>query len=61
MGADEFRRFTRGQLKRLPAGCPGSVGQPTRATAEKGRLMYEHILQKIRHKVFIAPPREEEE
>jgi len=61
MGVDEFRRFTRGQLKRLPAGCPGSVGEPTRATAEKGRRMYEHILQKIRHKVFIAPPRDEEE
>ncbi|HEX8691658.1 MAG TPA: creatininase family protein [Longimicrobium sp.] len=44
------------RLARLPEGCPGSVGRPTRASAEKGRQMYEHILQKIRHKVFIAPP-----
>jgi creatinine amidohydrolase len=60
MGTEEFRRFARGQMKRLPAGCPGSVGEPTRATAEKGRRMYEHILQKIRHKVFIAPPADDE-
>ncbi len=60
MDTEEFRRFTRGQLPRLPAGCPGSVGEPTRATAEKGRRMYEHILQKIRHKVFIAPPRDDD-
>lgn len=39
----------------LPDESPGVVGQPTRATAEKGKLMYEHILQKIRNKVFIAP------
>jgi creatinine amidohydrolase len=42
--------------RRLPQESPGSVGEPTRATAEKGRKMYEHILQKIRNKVFIAPP-----
>jgi creatinine amidohydrolase len=39
----------------LPDESPGIVGQPTKATAEKGKLMYEHILQKIRNKVFIAP------
>jgi creatinine amidohydrolase/Fe(II)-dependent formamide hydrolase-like protein len=44
------------RLRRLPEGSPGSVGEPTRADAGKGRRMYEHILQKIRHKVFIAPP-----
>jgi creatinine amidohydrolase/Fe(II)-dependent formamide hydrolase-like protein len=37
------------------------VGQPTLASAEKGREMYEHILQKIRNKVFIAPPADEED
>lgn len=47
--------------RRLPAQSPGSVGEPTLATAEKGRKMYEHILQKIRNKVFIAPPADEEE
>jgi creatinine amidohydrolase len=50
-----------GRERRLPAGSPGSVGQPTLADAEKGREMYEHILQKIRNKVFIAPPADEEE
>ena len=49
-------RFATGRLLRLPEGCPGVVGQPTLATAAKGGRMYEHILQKIRHKVFIAPP-----
>jgi len=45
-----------GRLHRLPPGSPGSVGRPTLASAAKGRAMYEHILQKIRHKVFVAPP-----
>ncbi len=53
---EQARRYAVGRLRRLPVGCPGSVGEPTRATAEKGRRMYEHILQKIRHKVFISPP-----
>jgi creatinine amidohydrolase len=39
----------------LPDESPGVVGRPTLATAEKGKRMYEHILQKIRNKVFIAP------
>jgi creatinine amidohydrolase len=47
--------------RHLPGESPGSVGQPTLASAEKGREMYEHILQKIRNKVFIAPPADEEE
>jgi creatinine amidohydrolase len=50
-----------GRERRLPGESPGSVGQPTLASAEKGREMYEHILQKIRNKVFIAPPADEEE
>ena len=49
------KRLAQGRLRRLPEGCPGVVGRPTRASAEKGGRMYEHILQKIRHKVFIAP------
>jgi len=50
-----------GRERRLPGESPGSVGQPTLASAEKGRKMYEHILQKIRNKVFIAPPADEGE
>ena len=50
-----------GRERRLPGESPGSVGHPTLASAEKGKEMYEHILQKIRNKVFIAPPADEEE
>ncbi len=42
----------------LPDESPGVVGEPSLATAEKGKRMYEHILQKIRNKVFIAPETE---
>jgi creatinine amidohydrolase len=51
----------KGRERHLPDESPGSVGQPTLATAEKGRKMYEHILQKIRNKVFIAPPADAED
>jgi creatinine amidohydrolase len=55
MDSERYRRYARGRLERLPEGCPGSIGEPTRATAEKGRRMYEHILGRIRQKVFVAP------
>jgi creatinine amidohydrolase len=61
MPTEERRRYVGGYLKRLPVGSGGVVGQPTVATAERGREIYEHILRKIRLKVFIAPPAEEEE
>lgn len=47
------------RLSKLPVDAPGSVGEPTLATAEKGRLIFEHIVQKIRAKVFISPPEED--
>ena len=55
-----LRRYRRGWLK-VPTKSAGSLGRPSLATAEKGRLIYEHILQKIRLKVFIAPPQDEDE
>lgn len=58
MDAERFRLFRRGRMETLPAGCPGSIGFPTLATAETGRRIYEHVLAKIRQKVFIAPPDE---
>jgi creatinine amidohydrolase len=58
MDPERARRFLGGQPKRLPEGCPGSLGRPTLASAEKGQRIYEHILQKIRQKVFVAPPEE---
>ena len=61
MDPEQRVKFVGGRLKRIPAGSGGVVGQPTLATAEKGQRIYEHILQKIRLKVFIAPPVDEEE
>lgn len=42
------------RLKRLPSDSPGSIGEPTLATAAKGELIYHHILRRIRAKVFLA-------
>lgn len=56
MDPEGARKFVGGRLRRVPAGSRGVVGRPTLASAEKGRRIYEHILQKIRLKVFIAPP-----
>lgn len=40
---------------RIPANSPGVLGNPTLATAEKGRQLYEYIHQKIRTRVFVDP------
>ena len=61
MDPERARKFVGGRLRRVPSGGSGTVGQPTLASAEKGAAIYEHILQKIRLKVFIAPPPDEEE
>jgi creatinine amidohydrolase len=61
MDPDRVRKFVDGRLKRIPLASGGAVGRPTLASAEKGRAIYEHILQKIRLKVFIAPPPDEED
>jgi creatinine amidohydrolase len=55
------RKFVSGRLRRVPSGGGGAVGEPSLASAAKGRAIYEHILQKIRLKVFIAPPPDEED
>ena len=49
---DPDRRTRR--LSKLSKDSPGLVGEPTRATAEKGRLIFEHILQRVRARVFLA-------
>jgi creatinine amidohydrolase/Fe(II)-dependent formamide hydrolase-like protein len=38
----------------LPGASDGSVGEPTRATAEKGKRIYEFIRGRIRERVFGA-------
>jgi creatinine amidohydrolase len=42
------------RISRLPEASPGSIGEPTLASAEKGRSIYEHILDRIRTKVFLT-------
>ncbi len=50
----ERQRYRRGTLMNLPALAQGSVGEPTRASAEKGRLIYEFIRDRIRERI-LAP------
>jgi creatinine amidohydrolase len=41
-------RYQPGQSRYLPEGSPGSVGYPTLASAQKGKLLYTFILDRIR-------------
>jgi creatinine amidohydrolase/Fe(II)-dependent formamide hydrolase-like protein len=49
-------RGTRAWLQRarrsIPADSPGSMGRPTRSTAEAGRHLYEFIYERIASRVF---------
>ncbi len=46
------KRYRRGSTMRLPALAVGSVGEPTRAAAEKGRRIFEFIKERIRTRVL---------
>jgi creatinine amidohydrolase len=46
-GAD-LRRTLRGRIPTPPVGSQGAVGRPTRASAEKGRLIYERYRLAVR-------------
>jgi creatinine amidohydrolase len=50
---EEFRRYMRGSMPAPPAGGTGCVGRPTLATAEKGRIIYNRILDVVRQAVFL--------
>jgi creatinine amidohydrolase len=54
MSREALRRYRRGWL-RVPKGSPGSIGRPSLASAEKGRLLYERIRSRIRERIFVAP------
>lgn len=54
MATSERRRYRKGWF-RVPEGCHGSVGQPSLASSEKGRLLYERIHARVRERVFAAP------
>ena len=55
MSREELRRYRRGWL-RIPRGSPGSIGRPRLATADKGRLLYQRIHQRVRERVFLTVP-----
>ena len=55
MSRDELRRYRRGWL-RIPQVSPGSIGRPRLATAEKGRLLYERIRDRVRERIFLSVP-----
>ena len=50
----DVRRYRRGSALLLTPMSAGSVGEASRATAEKGRELYEFIRAKIRERVFQA-------
>jgi len=50
----ERLRYRRGTRMVLPGASDGSVGEPTRASAEKGKRIYEFIRGRIRERVFGA-------
>ncbi len=53
MSREELRRYRRGWL-RIPRGSSGSIGRPSLASAEKGRLLYERIVSRVRERVFLS-------
>jgi creatinine amidohydrolase len=53
MATDERRRYRKGWL-RVPVNCQGGVGQPSFASAEKGRLLYERIHSRVRERLSAA-------
>jgi creatinine amidohydrolase len=48
-----LRRYRRGWL-RIPGESSGSIGHPTLASAEKGRLVFDRILERVRERIFLA-------
>ena len=54
MSREELRRYRRGWLK-VPKGSPGSIGRPSLASGEKGKLIYERIYAKMSDRIFLAP------
>jgi creatinine amidohydrolase len=48
-------RYRRARIEQLPARSPGSVGQPSLATPEKGERLYKMIYERIATRVLGAP------
>ena len=54
MSREQLRRYRRGWLT-VPSGSAGSIGRPSLASAEKGKLIYDRIYAKISDRIFLAP------
>lgn len=52
----DLRRYRRGSSLRLPEQSGGSTGRASKASAEKGRLLYHYILDRLRDRVFGVNP-----
>lgn len=50
-----------GRIERIPTTSPGSLGHPSLASADKGGRIYQHIVQKIRSRIFLDPGEDAEE
>jgi creatinine amidohydrolase len=59
IAAAKGRRMERGSL-RVPKDSTGSVGRPTKASAEKGEKIYARIRERIRHRIFLTPLTEDQ-
>jgi creatinine amidohydrolase len=59
MSREELRRYRRGWL-RIPESSHGSIGRPTLATREKGKMLYERIHSRVRDRIFISAPPDDE-
>lgn len=49
----DLRRYRRGSTLALPAVSAGSVGRASKASADKGRRLYEFIHARLRERVFL--------
>jgi creatinine amidohydrolase len=59
LDATQVRRYLRGRMPKPPPGCEGAIGHPSSATAEKGEEIYQHVLDKVRMKIFLEPADDE--
>ncbi len=48
-----MRSYLQGRMSEPPKGCEGAIGHPSAASAEKGKAIYEYVLDRIRTKVFL--------
>jgi creatinine amidohydrolase len=55
LAPEDLKRYLRGRMPKPPPGCQGAIGHPSAANAEKGEQIYEHVLEKLRLRLFLEP------